>query len=143
MSGQLHTPAALPPGKVPRYPFDRLGGDGDLLIRTARVAVLVSEALKEKLMHSRYTSDLFLEYRLQISAVLTAGLTQCPFSPLSPGKCQKKKKAVLSRFPIAYKPLPTSRTVLHRTRQCIISVVTVLTVKVFIKTRVLSLSIKF
>jgi hypothetical protein len=26
VSGQLHAPAALPQGKSPRYPLDRLGG---------------------------------------------------------------------------------------------------------------------
>jgi hypothetical protein len=41
VSGQLHAPAALPPGKSPRYPFyRRLGGPQSRSGRYGDVAVL-------------------------------------------------------------------------------------------------------
>jgi hypothetical protein len=68
MSGQLHAPAALPPGKSPRYPFyKRLGGPQDRSGRYGEVNIFdpTGTPLVVQPLASRYTDWATPAHRLE------------------------------------------------------------------------------
>jgi hypothetical protein len=55
VSGQLHAPAASPPGKSPRYPFyRRLGGKNQTKYKNKAIIIIIIIPLTQIKVKSRY-----------------------------------------------------------------------------------------